>query len=486
MRAVTRCAAAVLVGCMTVGQIPVLRAEPPSLDQSLEQAQSLSRVFAHVAEVVNPSVVNISSVKTFKPRSPHGRPNPHDPLRDFFGDDFFDRFFSDRMPQEGSKQMSGMGSGFIIDDKGHILTNNHVIADADEVMVKLNDNRTFKASVVGTDPSTDLAVIRINNANHLVPLKLGDSEKLRVGEWVVAAGNPFGLDHTITTGIVSAKGRSISPGGMKYEDFIQTDAAINPGNSGGPLVDLYGNVVGINTAIFSRSGGYMGIGFAIPINLAKSVIQSLVEHGKVVRGWLGVAIQDVTEELAQSFGYKSSEGALVGDVSKDGPAAEAGLKSGDIIVRYEGKPVKDVNQLRFAVAATAPGTTADVDVFRDGEVQTLKVKIGELKGKEEVRSAEPTSAEHLGLKVQTLTPELKARLGLDTEGSVIVTEVTPFGIAANAGLQEKDVIIKVGGETVKTASQFLAEVKKHTLKDGVRLIVETEGMKRFIVLRTME
>jgi len=460
----------------------------PDIQQSIDQAQALSNAFTHVAALVTPSVVNISAVKRAKPpqmrQMPRGRQS--DPFRDFFGEDFFEKFFSDRMPQEGQKQMSGMGSGFIIDEQGHILTNDHVVSEADEVMVRLNDNRTFKAEVVGSDPGTDLAVIRIKNAGKLVPLKLGDSDKLRVGEWVVAVGNPFALDHTITTGIVSAKGRAITPGGMKYEDFIQTDAAITPGNSGGPLVNLYGEVVGINSAIFTRSGGYMGIGFAIPVNLAKTGLDSLLKHGHVGRGGLGVAIQDVTEQLAESFDFEGTEGALVGDVTKDGPAERAGIRSGDIIVQYDGKPVKDVNQLRFAVAATVPGSTVDVEVVRGGEKQTIKVKVGELKGKAEARPDEDRSSEDLGLKVQTLTPELKGRLGIESAGSVIVTEVSPFSLAANAGLQENDIIVSVAGKQVESASEFLDEVKRHDLKKGVRQVVETGGMKRFIILRSTD
>lgn len=462
-----------------------------SVEQSIEQAQALSMAFAHVAEVATPSVVNISSVRTVRPPHQRGQgpqTNPLNPFRDFFGEDFFEHFFPDNPrfgDPRGYKQPNGMGTGFILDPEGHILTNNHVIAEADEVMVKLHDDRTYKAEVVGTDAGTDLAVIKIKGNEDFVPIKLGDSDKLMIGEWVVAVGNPFGLDHTITTGIVSAKGRSISPGSMKYEDYIQTDAAINPGNSGGPLVNLHGEVVGISSAIYTRSGGYMGIGFAIPVNLAKSVLESLLEHGHVVRGWLGVSIQDLTKELAESFGYTTTNGALVGDVVSDGPAEKAGLKAGDIIVRYDGKQVKDVNSLRFAVAATSPGSKVPVEIVREGKTEMLTVKIAELKGEQE--AAEGTvmdsSSEDYGLRLQTLTQEIRNQLGIETEGKVIVTEVRPFGAAANAGIRPKDVILKVDTQTPASAAEFFNLLKKRDLKKGVRLIVETEGVKHFVMLR---
>lgn len=470
------------------------------IDRSIEQAQALSQAFSHVAETVMPSVVNISAVqnvnagvRTFRSVPFNGRRVV--PLEEFFGEEFFNQLFPDEnFPQgrgtpprgrQSYKQQSGMGTGFIIDDDGHILTNNHVIEGADEVEVKLHDNHIYKAEIVGADSGTDLAILKIKSDKKLTPLKLGDSDKLKIGEWVVAVGNPFGLEHTITTGVVSAKGRSISPGGMKYEDYIQTDAAINPGNSGGPLVNLYGEVVGINSAIFSKSGGYMGIGFAIPINLAKSVLESLAKNGKVVRGWLGVAIQNITEDLGASFNYSSTEGALIGDVTPDGPAEKAGLRSEDIIVKFNGKKIKDVNQLRLAVAATAPKSRVPVEVFRDGKIKTFKVKIEELQdGSTGTWQQSRSSVSDLGLNVETLTPHLRRQLGFRTEGSVVVMSVTPYGVAANSGIQPWDVILKVAGKDVKSSQEFLAEIKKHNLSDGIRLVVETAGMKRFVLLKT--
>jgi serine protease Do len=373
----------------------------------------------------------------------------------------------------------------IVDDKGHILTNNHVVGDADEVRVRVHGvEHDFTAQVVGADPRTDLAVIRIK-ASDLKPAKLGDSDTLRIGEWVIAAGNPFGLENTITAGIVSAKGRSIMGGGQ-YEDFIQTDAAINPGNSGGPLVNLRGEVVGINTAIFSRSGGYMGIGFAIPINMAKNVMQSLITRGKVVRGWIGVGIQNLTEDLARSFNYADTQGALVGQIEPDSPADKAGLKQGDIIVKVGDSKIKDINQLRNLVASFSPGDKVDIDLVRSGRKETVTVKVGELPAQSgEMKQPEEPDAD-LGLSVEDLTPELSRRLGGKTAAGVIVRAVRPGGVGARAGLQPRDIITKVGDKKVSSADDFYDAVKHADLKKGLRLVVVTEGMERFIFLRDSE
>ena len=471
-----------------------------NIEESIEQAQALSRAFSHVAEKVMPSVVNISAVKNYQAQVQKFRSIPFNgnnrsiPLEEFFGEDFFDRLFPpNQVPfgqgqRDGSqtyKQQSGMGTGFVIDSDGHILTNNHVIEGADEIEVKTQDNHVYKAKIVGRDDSTDLAVLKIDTKEKLVPLSFGNSDQLKIGEWVVAVGNPFGLDHTITTGVVSAKGRSISPGSMMYEDYIQTDAAINPGNSGGPLVNLYGEVVGINSAIFSKSGGYMGIGFAIPINLAKSVVDSLTKNGKVVRGWLGVAIQNLTDDLANSFNFKGTEGALIGDVTPDGPAAKAGLKTEDIIVKFDNKDVKDVNQLRFMVAASSPNKTVEVEVFRDGRYKTFDVKLSELADPKVTTPVqqEDENVEDIGLNVQTLDSQLRKQLGINSKSGVVVTGVAPYSIAANAGIRPSDLIIKVAGKEVNTSQEFLNEIKKYSLSEGIRLVVETSGLKHFVVLR---
>lgn len=409
-----------------------------------------------------------------------------DPFREFFGDDFMERFGNqgpDQSPQ------TGLGTGVVIDTNGHIVTNNHVIGEADEVTVRIHgDKKEYQAEVVGSDPRSDLAVIKIRGASTLVPAKFGDSEKLRIGEWVIAAGNPFGLQNSITAGIVSAKGRSLSNPGQ-YEDFIQTDAAINPGNSGGPLVNLYGEVIGINTAIFSRSGGYMGIGFAIPSNMAKTVSSSLITKGKVVRGWLGVAIQNLTEEMASSFEFTGTEGALVGQVQPGSPAEKAGMHQGDIVISFNGEKIKDVNQLRNLVADTAPGAAAPVIVFRDGKQQRLTVTVEELSQKETDLSAGETEegsvTSTLGITVDNLTPDLARRLGSKRRSGAVVVSVQPGSIADDAGLLARDIIVSVNGKEIASVKEFSEAVNEQAVKNGrgVRLVVESRGMERFIILK---
>jgi serine protease Do len=451
--------------------------------QRLKPTDKFSAPFEEVAEVIKPSLVSISSTKRIMAPS-ESTPQVPEQFRHFFGNDFFERFFGHRMPEQGYVQ-EGLGSGVIVSDDGYILTNAHVVDNADKVTVKLSDDREYQAKVIGTDTRTDLAVVKIH-ADGLYPAKLGNSDSLRVGEWVVAAGIPFGLSHTITAGIISAKGRT-HVGIADYEDFIQTDAAINPGNSGGPLVDLEGKVIGINTAIFTRSGGYMGIGFAIPINMAKSVMESLIKTGHVVRGYLGVSIQNLTPGLAKSFDYEGSKGALVGDVSPDSPAAKAGIKQGDIITSYAGKKVKSVDELRSAVAETKPGTEAEVDVFRNGKEKSLKVKVGELEARTASAHGTQTEAPDLGMTVKTLTPELAQGLGLkEQQHGVVVTEVEPGGLAATAGIRPNDLIVSVQGKAVENAAQFREETSKYDLKKGIRLVVQSGGTERFVFLRATE
>ena len=324
--------------------------------------------FPVIARGASPSVVNISAVKVVK--GVMGL--QQDPLREFF-----ERFFDRQMPKR-FKQRS-LGSGFLIDNEGHILTNNHVVADTERIEVTLSDDRSYEAEIVGRDPQTDLALIRIEGDGVLTPLALGDSEELKVGEWVVAIGSPFGLGHTVTAGIVSAKYRRIGAGA--YDDFIQTDASINPGNSGGPLLNARGEVVGINTAIFSRSGGNIGIGFAVPVNMAKDLLPQLKE-GKVVRGWLGVTIQEVTPELKDKLGLEEQRGALVADVEKGGPADEAGIQRGDVIVAFDGKEVEEMHELPHMVAVTPVGKDVPVAVIRKGKKRHLNAQVGESQGKQ--------------------------------------------------------------------------------------------------------
>lgn len=461
-------AAAVASGlaCVTTG----LAEDAPA---GARLAYELSEAFEHVAETITPSVVTISTEsKPKKGKTPKGK----DPLKDFFGEDFFDKMAP--TPQRG------LGTGVIVDEQGHILTNNHVIGESDEVSVRINGDRTVKAKVVGTDPRTDLAVIKIKVKEALPkPAKLGDSEKLKIGEWVIAAGASFGLDNTITAGIVSAKGRALS-GGAQYEDFIQTDAAINPGNSGGPLVNLRGEVVGINTAIVSKSGGYMGIGFAIPINMAKQVLDSLISNGKVTRGWLGVGIQNLTEDLAQSFNYTETEGALVGHVDPKGPAKKVGLQQGDIIVQLGKTKIKNVNQLRNMVAAIKPGTTTDLTFLRNGKTETRSVTIGELPTQVvEAETREEGSVEDLGMTVEEFDESSPRKPRTERAKGLIITQVDPQGLAGDADLQVGDIIVSINGKEVTTIEGFRAATEKGDPKKGFRFVVESQGMERFAILR---
>lgn len=452
-----------------------------ALSEQIKTAENLSAVFEHVAENVRPFVVSISSVKLMKPEQQKGQIPDwwfEFPFRDFFGNQNFDRFFNQDNRGDGYVQQ-GLGTGVIVDPAGYILTNNHVVEEADEVTVTLFDERTFKAKIVGTDPKTDVAVVKID-AGGLRSAVLGDSDRLRVGEWVVAAGNPFALTSTITAGIVSAKGRS-NVGIVDYEDFIQTDAAINPGNSGGPLANLRGEVVGINTAIFSQSGGYSGVGFAIPSNMTKSVMKSLIEKGRVIRGHLGVAIQNLTEELAKSFGYDSTDGVLVSDITPQGPADKAGLKQGDIITRFDGKTIKDTVQLRSLVAATQPDRTVQVEVIRNGRKETIAVKIGELESKQVQKQSEQPETE-LGMRVETITPEIARQLGRADLRGVIVTSIDPLGAAAKAGIRTYDVVLDVQGRAVASVAEFERELKKYDLKKGVRLRVQSAEMQHFVFI----
>ena len=460
-------------------------------DDQIKVATSLSRAFEKVAQAVEPSVVTVQSTKksiaVIHPDQRHLQKIPKEnPMRHFFGDRFFKEFrlepFAEGMPDfRNEMPQTGTGSGVIISSDGYILTNNHVIDGADEVTVKLDGGTSHKAKVVGADPKTDLAVLKID-ATGLVAAKLGDSDHLQVGEWVLAVGNPFNLSNTITAGIVSAKGRA-NVGIAEYEDFLQTDAAINPGNSGGPLVNLKGEVVGVNTAIATNTGQYAGIGFAVPINMAKSIKDSLIKSGHVQRGYLGVLIQDLNPDLAKSFKY-DGKGVLIGDVPADGPAAKAGLTSGDIITQYNGQKMTTVQELRNAVAATTPGKDVPIEVYRDGKVEKLSVTIGELESKVTLVEGHRETDKDLGMTVRTVTPELAGKIGLPEETSgVAITDVDPNGLAAYAGLKPGQVITNVNGTTVRDLDQFSKEVKKHDIKEGLRLQVKSPKGSLYVFLK---
>ena len=445
-----------------------------------------SNIFVEIAKKQNPAVVNVSTKakaetahKNFRvPRPGPGQNKSPDPFRDFY-----DRFFGER-PNQRPKR--GMGSGFVIDKEGHILTNYHVIEGAGKIVVILDDNGTEKeytATLVGSDPKTDIALIKINREsgdNKDFPfLRLGSSENLEVGEWVVAIGNPFGLSHTVTVGVVSALGRSIGAG--PYDEFIQTDASINPGNSGGPLINIEGDVIGINTAIISgNTGGNVGIGFAIPIDIAKGILKDLRERGTVTRGWLGVMIQKITPDLAKSFGLSQSEGALVGDVIPDGPAAKGGVKRGDVIVMFDGQQVKDMEDLPKIVAATRPNSVVDVEVIRDGSRMTLSVSIELLEDSQETVVAK---ADPLGLQVQDITEELAQSLKLESVEGVLVSDVTAGNAAAEAGIRRGDVISEMNRSIVKDMRDYqnlMASVQKGS---SVLFLVKRGGSTIYIAVK---
>jgi serine protease Do len=456
-------------------------------DANLSVAHQLSAAFQDVAEHVRPSVVSVSTRRGMQKSMQQGgaRQPQANPFQDSPFGDFFDHFFGPGGPQFGpGVPQEGLGSGFVVSKDGYILTNAHVVDGADEIIVRTNDERDLDAKLVGSDPQTDLAVLKVENGS-LDALELGDSDALRVGQWVVAAGTPFGLSSSITTGIVSATGRS-NLRIADYEDFIQTDAAINPGNSGGPLLDLEGKVVGINTAIFSRTGGNMGIGFAIPINMAKTIMNSLISDGKVTRGRLGAWIQDLNDDLAESFDYDSRNGVLIGDVDPDSPAGKAGLRSGDIVLEYDGQPVTRADDLRMRVAGTKPGESVELEIWRDGRRRTVDVEIGELES-EEVAGDHPAAQmdEGLGFTARTLSPDLAQQLGVDenTKGAV-VTEVEPFGPAADSGIRQGDVIVQVQNVPVKTAEELRRELGKADLEKGARIVVLSGGSRRFAVLKS--
>lgn len=439
--------------------------------------------FADLAEKFSPAVVNISTatvVKEGEVQHPFG--GEDSPFKDFFGDEFFKRFFGDR-PQRPFKKNS-LGSGFIINSDGYIITNNHVVDGADEVVVILEEGDEYPAKILGTDEKTDLALIKIEPKNGLPTCRLGNSDKARVGDWVLAIGNPFGLGHTVTAGIISAKGRELGAGA--YDDFIQTDAAINPGNSGGPLFDTAGNVVGINSAIYTRSGGNQGIGFAIPINLAKAIVSQLEEKGSVTRAWLGVLIQQITPEIQESLELKTREGALVADVVQDGPAAKAGIQRGDVIVRFNGQEVESQHELPTMVAYLPVGSEVKVVVLRDGKEKTIQVTLEEMT--DEAVASGPAAEdkkvkEEIGFTAQDLTPEIVEQMNLESADGALISSVEPGSAAAEAGLRRGDVILEVDRKKIDNVKALSEVLEKTRDKKSVLFLINRSGRTIFIAVK---
>jgi serine protease Do len=470
-----------LTSLLTLVLLIVTPAFAASADTSaVESLRETGKAFASVARAVSPSVVFLQVEGTRERRqSPFG---PDDFMRRFFGDQF--PGYGQPQQPEGQRRVFGQGSGFVFssgDGKAYILTNNHVVQDADRIRVRFQDGREFDATVTGTDPQSDVAVIEIDS-DDVPALQLSRSADLEVGEWVVAIGSPFGLRSTLTVGVVSATGRT-GIGINDYEDFIQTDAAINPGNSGGPLVNLDGHVIGMNTAIFSRSGGYMGIGFAIPIDLAKTIADQLIDGGTVTRGFIGVAIQALNQDLAESFGIDRTAGILVAQVSEDSPAASAGIKVGDVIVEYQGNDVRDVGDFRNQVALTEPGSKARLTVLRDGKRRTLNVTIGSLDDDQTIAGGpDGNTARQLGLAVQTPTESMTERLGIEPGQGVVISEVGRQSAAARAGLRPGNVILEVNRQPVDSAEAF-HQAMENSPDNRAVLLVRAGNAQQYVVLR---
>jgi serine protease Do len=461
----------VFLGAFALAAAPI---ETPKGSSLLEQ---ISEAIAELADRSKPAAVSIKC--TLSAAQP-GYAVPNDP----FSDDFFRRFFGPQFPQQPQQEQIAGGSGFIVSADGYIVTNNHVIKDASSVTVTLNDGREFSAVVKGSDVRTDLAVLKIE-ATDLPYLLFGDSDALRAGDMVFALGSPCGLEETITQGIVSAKGRQ-DLGIATYEDFIQTDAAINPGNSGGPLLNVRGEVIGVNTAIFSRSGGYMGIGFAIPSKMVQPVIDQIMEKGSVKRGYLGVILQPIDKELGNALELDKPEGILISDVMKDSPASKAGLQQGDIILQCNGKPIKNLNKFRHDIAMMTPGMTVQLKILRNGKTQTVKVELGS-QNDGEVMSVELT--QKLGIELENLTPELSSKLGYSSDVTgVLISKVKPGSAAAMAGLRPAFLITGVAVDwnnpkPVKNIGEFDAALQELGNKKYIILIVRHQNFQRYYTIK---
>jgi len=447
------------------------------------EVTSLQSAFVHVSKMVKPSVVQITTEKiiTYRYWNPFGDRGGsfNSPFEDFFN--IPKR--KEREPKTFKKKQQGLGSGFIVDENGYILTNNHVIDGVDKILVKLlNDDRKYEAKIIGTDKKTDLALIKVNIKKKLVPVILGNSDKIEVGEWVIAIGNPMGLEETVTVGVISAKGRS-GFGITQYEDFIQTDAAINPGNSGGPLVNIKGEVIGINTFILAPYAA-QNIGFAIPISLAKKVFSQLKEKGRVIRGYLGVYLQPLSEELAKSFGLKNAKGSLVAKVISGSPAEKAGIKAGDVIIEYNGKEIEDVKTLQMEVANTPVGRKAKVVVWRNKKKVFLTVKTGEMDEEEKIAKDTSEEKEWRGLQISEITEEIKNRFGFENnEKGVIVVSVEPGSPADEKGIVPGTIIKMIGSYSIVNLSDYNKAIKKIPGNKSVRLWVKQDGQQRFLVLK---
>jgi serine protease Do len=454
---------------------------------ALGRAESSVRMvpesFSSVAEKIAPSVVNISVLRIVR------QSVPDEMFMDPRIQEFFEQFYGPQTARQVTQRQTSLGSGVIIDPRGYVLTNNHVVAKASEIMVKLKDGREFPGEIIGLDPTTDLAVVKIKGNSVWPVAELGDVEKVRVGDWALAVGSPFGLEQTVTSGIISAKGRTIGQG--PYDDFIQTDASINPGNSGGPLVDLDGRVIGINTVILSPSGGSLGIGFAVPINLAARIFKDLINTGSVHRGWLGVVIQPLTPELAAHFGIKDSKGILVSSLVENGPAALGGIKTGDVMVQFNGRSIAAPNELQRAVAQVPVGETALVTVMRDGKRMDLNIRLGDQNdarrpaklSQKALPKKERPADNVLGITVEPLTREWGKKLGVSNLAGVVIASVDANSAADGSGLTPGDIIRELNRQKITKVEDYKQRLK--SLKPGGDLLVliEREGSAIYVAMK---
>jgi len=479
----------IFVGLVLSSHLDVISSLPAKSQissKSVDILTQLSDAQSEVAAVATPSVVNISTTRVIKSRD--------EAPFDLFDDPFFRRFFGDQFPHPNipkEHKEQSLGSGVIVSEDGYIVTNNHVIEKAQEIVVLLSNKKDYKAKLIGADPKTDIAIIKID-AKGLTALPWGDSNKLKVGEIVFAIGNPFGLNQTVTMGVISAVGRA-NVGIADYEDFIQTDSAINPGNSGGALINARGERIGINTAILSRTGGYQGIGFAVPSSMARQVMESLVKYKKVVRGWLGVSIQDVTSDLAEEFGVKDLKGALVSGIMKGSPADKAGIKQGDVILQYNDKTVEDTGHLRNMVSQTPIGTKVHIQLLRQKKEVGVEVVIAEMPKKmaeapsqntEEPEENREESSALTGLVVRELTPDLAAHLGIDeNEKGVVVVKVDPDSKLFEAGIRPGDIVLQINQKNIGTIQDYKKAASKIRSKERVLLLIRRKGEDLFVSVR---
>lgn len=469
--------------------------------RDVQPLQNAPSSFADLAEQLLPAVVNVSSTQRVKEIDDAGMPD----LPPFPPGSPFEDFFEDFMDQRGSRNNGGiapalpaasLGSGFIIDaENGYIITNNHVVKDADEIRITLHDDSTIPAEIVGRDEKIDIAILKVTTDKKLEAVKFGNSDKMRVGDWIVAIGNPFGLGGTVTSGIISARQRDINSG--PYDDYLQTDASINRGNSGGPMFDLDGNVIGINTAIFSPTGGSVGIGFAIPSNLAKPVVDQLIKFGRTKRGWLGVRIQTVTDEIAESLGLDKARGALIASTTPGGPAEAAKLQAGDIVLEFDGKPVVDMRALPRIVAETPIDKAVSLTYWRDGREVKAKVEIGELEkaedngllasnSKPQTKVEKSEKVKNIGMSITSLNNALRNQYNVpDDVDGVLITKVDPKGEAAEKGLNAGDVIVEINQKPVTSIKEFTTVMKKaiKSKRSSVLLLINHEGDVKFVALK---